>query len=101
MTCSRNGQKTTWGSTEKSNPGLVANTEDCYGHNALWYTLYQRDALGMATPAARREMDPLDVSLIKMGCDPAKECFLGLSWQDVVEDRQTVEQYQARFSRGG
>ena len=85
---------------EKSNPGLVANTEDCYGHNALWYTLYQRDALGVATPAARREMDPLDVHLIKLGCDPAKECFLGLSWQDVAEDRQSVEQYQARFSSG-
>lgn len=75
---------------EKSEPGLVASTVDSYGHNALWYTLYQRDRFGKATPAARREMDPLDVSLIELGCNPAQECFLGLSWQDVAEKREAV-----------
>jgi len=84
---------------EKAEPGLVASAEDSYGHNALWYTLYQRDSKGVATAAARREMDPLDVSLIKLGCDPAKECFLGLSWQDVAEDAEAVAAWQARMAK--
>lgn len=82
---------------EKAEPGLVASAVDCHGHNALWYTLYQRDSRGIATPAARREMDPLDLTLIRLGCDPAKECFLGLSWQDVAEDAEAVAEWQARF----
>ena len=76
---------------EKLSPGLVASSVDAYGHDALWYTLYQRDARGIATPAARRKIDPLDAKLIELGCDPARACFLGLSWQDVAERREDVD----------
>ncbi len=76
---------------EKLAPGLVASSVDAYGHDALWYTLYQRDARGVATPAARRKIDPLDANLIELGCDPARACFLGLSWQDVAERREDVD----------
>lgn len=75
---------------EKLNPGLVASAVDDYGHNALWYTLYQRNRFGRATAAARRAMDPLDIALIELGCNPNQESFLGLSWQDVAEPRDTV-----------
>ena len=76
---------------EKASPGVVAGSVDRFGHDALWYTLYQRDRTGRATPAARRVMDPLDASLIELGCDPARECFLGLSWQDVAEPPEVVD----------
>lgn len=70
---------------EQLRPGTVAGAVDRFGHDALWYTLYQRDRAGRATPAARRMSDPLDAALIGMGCDPARECFLGLAWRDVAE----------------
>ena len=33
---------------EKENPGLVKNSIVHFGHNALWYTLYQRDHFNRA-----------------------------------------------------
>lgn len=69
---------------EKDNPGLVRQTLDVFGHDALWYTLYQRDRFSRATKAARRAMDPLDRTLIEYGCDPNRENSLGLSYNDLT-----------------
>ena len=69
---------------EKENPGLVRNTIDAFGHDALWYTLYQRDRFNRATPAARRAMDPLDKTLIEFGCDPDRKNALGFSYNDLT-----------------
>ncbi|MBR6022593.1 MAG: hypothetical protein IK066_09285 [Kiritimatiellae bacterium] len=70
---------------EKASPGVVAESVDRFGHDALWYTLYQRDERGRVTPAARRGVPPLVSALVERGCDPSRECILGLSWRDVVE----------------
>ena len=69
---------------EKENPGLVKNSIDAFGHDALWYTLYQRDRLNRATKAAKRAMDPLDKTLIEYGCDPDRTNDLGLSYNDLT-----------------
>lgn len=69
---------------EKENPGLVKNSIDAFGHDALWYTLYQRDRFNRATEAARRAMDPLDRTLIEFGCDPDRANDLGLSYNDLT-----------------
>ena len=69
---------------EKENPGLVKNSIDNFGHDALWYTLYQRDRFNRATEAAKRAMDPLDRTLIEFGCDPDRTNDLGLSYNDLT-----------------
>ena len=69
---------------EKENPGLVKNSIDAFGHDALWYTLYQRDRFNRATEAAKRAMDPLDRTLIEFGCDPDRANDLGLSYNDLT-----------------
>ena len=69
---------------EKENSGLVRNSRDAFGHDALWYTLYQRDRLNRATKAARRKMDPLDKTLIEFGCDPNRHNSIGLSYNDLT-----------------
>lgn len=69
---------------EKENPGLVKNSIDAFGHDALWYTLYQRDRFNRATEAAKRAMDPLDRTLIEFGCDPDHTNDLGLSYNDLT-----------------
>lgn len=69
---------------EKDNPGLVKNTLDAFGHDALWYTLYQRDRFNRATLAARRALDPLDRALIEFGCDPERPNSVGLSYNDLT-----------------
>ena len=69
---------------EKDNPGLVKGTVDAFGHDALWYTLYQRDRFNRATEAARRTMDPLDKTLIELGCDPDRKNPIGLSYNDLT-----------------
>ena len=73
---------------EKKKPGLVKNSADAFGHDALWYTLYQRDRFNRATEAARRITDPLDQKLIELGCDPDRENDLGLSCNDLAVARQ-------------
>jgi hypothetical protein len=69
---------------EKDNPGLVKNTMDAFGHDALWYTLYQRDRFNRATTAARHALDPLDQTLIEFGCDPDRPNSIGLSYNDLT-----------------
>ncbi len=69
---------------EKEKPGLVRNSLDAFGHDAMWYTLYQRDRFNRATPAARRKMTPLDRTLIKLGCDPKRQNDIGLSYDDLT-----------------
>ena len=69
---------------EKENPGLVKDSIDAFGHDALWYTLYQRDRFNRATEAAKRAMDPLDRTLIEFGCDPNRTNDLGLSYNDLT-----------------
>ena len=75
---------------EKENPGLVKNSLDAFGHDALWYTLYQRDCFGYATLAARRKMTPLDKTLIKLGCDPKRQNFIGLSYEDLTVSEEVI-----------
>ena len=69
---------------EKENPGLVKDSVDVFGHDALWYTLYQRDRFNRATDAAKRALDPLDRTLIELGCDPDRTNDLGLSYNDLT-----------------
>ena len=69
---------------EKENPGLVKNSLDSFGHDALWYTLYQRDRFNRAPLAARRKMTPLARKLIEFGCDPNRQNSLGLSYNDLT-----------------
>ncbi len=69
---------------EETNPGLVKNSLDVFGHDALWYTLYQRDRFGRATKAARSNNDLLDKTLIELGCDPKRQNSLGLSYEDIT-----------------
>ena len=69
---------------ERDNPGLVKNSLDAFGHDALWYTLYQRDRFNRATPAARRKMTPLARMLIELGCDPNRQNSIGLSYNDLT-----------------
>ena len=69
---------------EKDNPGLVKNSLDTFGHDALWYTLYQHDRFNRATEAARRTMDPLDKTLIELGCAPNRQNCVGLSYEDLT-----------------
>ena len=66
---------------ERDNPGLARNTLDALGHDALWYSLYQRkrfSPLGTAQPYS------LGKALIELGCDPGRQYSLGLSYNDLV-----------------
>ncbi len=70
---------------DKEKPGFVKNSQDVFGHDALWYTLYQRDRFGRATKAARSRNDLLDKTLIELGCDPKRQNSLGFSYEDLTE----------------
>ena len=70
---------------EKDNPGLAKNTIDAFGHDALWYTLYQHKRFSpLATSAGKHEPDALGRALIELGCDPDRQDSLGLSYNDLV-----------------
>ncbi|MBO4511351.1 MAG: hypothetical protein J5746_01170 [Victivallales bacterium] len=70
---------------EKDNPGLVKNTIDAFGHDALWYTLYKRNRFSKLTIfAGSHEPDALGKALIELGCDPGRQNSLGLSYIDLV-----------------
>ena len=69
---------------EECNPGLVSNAIDALGHDALWYTLYNLDENQRATAAAECGHDPLDIFLMKHGCDPNRKNSVGLSFNDLT-----------------
>ena len=70
---------------EESKPGLVKNTIDAFGHDALWYTLYQKNRFSqLATSPWKHEPDALGRKLIELGCDPDRRNSLGLSYNDLV-----------------
>ena len=70
---------------EKDNPGLVKNTIDAFGHDALWYTLYQHKRFTpLAASVGSHEPDSLGKALIELGCDPGRQNSLGLSYNDLA-----------------
>ena len=69
---------------EEYNPGLVNKTMDAFGHDALWYTLYNMDEHQVATKAAKCGHDPLDIFLMGHGCDPNRRNSVGLSFKDLT-----------------
>ena len=69
---------------EEDNPGLISGSVDIFGHDALWYTLYNQDNYLMATPEARSGKDPVDIFLIEHGCDPNRKSVIGLSFNDLT-----------------
>ncbi len=71
---------------EEDNPGLVADTLDGYGHNALWYTMYNQNEHQIASDFARFNEDPLDLFLVEHGCDPDRSCTAGLSFKELTID---------------
>ena len=54
------------------------------GHDALWYTFYERDKFNRATEAARCAMSPLAKTLIVLGCDPDRKNAFDLSYNDLI-----------------
>ena len=69
---------------EEYNPGLVNKTMDAFGHDALWYTLYNMDEHQVATKAAKCGHDPLDIFLMAHGCNPNRKNSVGLSFKDLT-----------------
>lgn len=70
---------------EKDTPGLISSSVDIYGHDALWYTLYNQNEYFMATPEARSRRDTIDLFLTKNGCDPNRKSTIGLSFSDLTD----------------
>ena len=67
---------------EADQPGLAKETKDAFGHDALWYTLYQVDEFRRGS----RKRSPLARKLIEMGCNPEWKNSLGLCYYDLTED---------------
>ena len=63
---------------ENANPGLVKDTIDEFGFDALWFTFFQPDAPHQLDTILRKK-------LVELGCDPNRRIpRLGLSFAEVL-----------------
>ena len=68
---------------ESRHPGLVANSRDIFGNNALWYGLHR---LG------ENRCDPeVEKRLIELGCDPKSPNHLDLSYASMLKAKEYLK----------
>ena len=70
---------------EERQPGLVRSTLDAFGHDALWYTLYQPDDVSSSEFAAKSACPNVVNRLVELGCDPKRKNSIGLCYEDLAE----------------